>query len=125
MEASPSPPALSPFPTSPLRSRRAPTDPASGTFAGGPHPRPPPAFRRGLHPEAIHSVVWVDDTVYVTKTPLTHPAPAMLAAAGYAAVQCAPPRALNATGTAWPPTSVWASATTSDSIRLSASSILA
>jgi hypothetical protein len=29
----------------------------------------PPGLRRGLNPEAIHTVVWVDDTVFVTKTP--------------------------------------------------------
>jgi hypothetical protein len=31
-----------------------------------------PAQRRGLHDTALHSVVWVDDTVFVTKT-LPHP----------------------------------------------------
>ncbi len=32
----------------------------------------PPGLRRGLHSEALHSVVWVDDTVFITKTPV-HP----------------------------------------------------
>ena len=49
----------------------------------GPPPAPRPqtrrlpapadtTVRRGLHPEALHTVVWVDDTVFVTKTP-SHP----------------------------------------------------
>ena len=49
----------------------------------GPPPAPRPqtrrlpaptdtTVRRGLHPEALHTVVWVDDTVFVTKTP-PHP----------------------------------------------------
>ena len=32
-------------------------------------PLPTPTPRRGLGPEALHSAVWVDDAVYVTKTP--------------------------------------------------------
>jgi len=35
-------------------------------------PAAEPAQRRGLHDTALHSVVWVDDTVFVTKTP-PHP----------------------------------------------------
>jgi hypothetical protein len=38
--------------------------PASGLPAAS-----PTGLRRGLNPEALHSVVWVDDTVFVTKTP--------------------------------------------------------
>ena len=34
---------------------------------------PLPAVPRGLGPDALHSVVWVDDAVYITKTP-PHPA---------------------------------------------------
>ena len=34
-------------------------------------PAPPPT-RRGLHDTALHSAIWVDDTVFVTKTP-PHP----------------------------------------------------
>jgi hypothetical protein len=64
-------PTLPKSSTSPLRTRRAQPDPACGAFGGGPFPTRPPT-RRGLHPEAIHSVVWVDDIVYITKTP-PHP----------------------------------------------------
>ncbi len=28
-----------------------------------------PTTKRGLHPQALHTVVWVDDTVFATKTP--------------------------------------------------------
>ena len=31
-----------------------------------------PTVKRGLHPQALHTVVWVDDTVFATKTP-PHP----------------------------------------------------
>ena len=62
-------PSLPPPSSRPFRTRRAPPDPAPGDPTLGPSP---PSTRRGLHPEAIHSVVWVDDTVYITKTP-PHP----------------------------------------------------
>ena len=62
-------PVLPPSPSAPVRTRRAQPGPACGAPAAA---SPPLPTRRGLHPEAIHSVVWVDDTVYVTKTP-SHP----------------------------------------------------
>jgi hypothetical protein len=54
--------------------RRAPSwcgdsDPASSAT---------PVPRRGLGPEALHSVVWVDDTVFVTKTPPHQPCAGLL-----------------------------------------------
>jgi hypothetical protein len=54
--------------------RRAPPPPARATLP--PQPAlavaPPVATRRGLDDTALHSAVWVDDTVFVTKTP-PHP----------------------------------------------------
>ena len=51
-----------PDPTPPPRSRRLPP-PADGPSQFSPFDR------RGLQPTALHSAVWVDDTVFVTKTP--------------------------------------------------------
>ncbi len=58
---SPSPTLPKSSTSPPLRTRRVQPDPADGAFDGGSFPTCPPT-RRGLHPEAIHSVVWVDDT---------------------------------------------------------------
>ena len=52
--------------------RRAPAParrPHTRRAAPAPASPPPPAVRRGLHDTALHSAVWVDDTVFATKTP--------------------------------------------------------
>jgi hypothetical protein len=61
-----------PTPPAQPRSRRSPDPTLPSPPLLSPFPAPPPSSRRGLNPEAIHTSVWVDDTIFVNKTP-PHP----------------------------------------------------
>ena len=62
-----------PAPAQRAHTRRVPvaaSPPCPAALVASPEAKP--VQRRGLHDTALHSVVWVDDTVFVTKTP-PHP----------------------------------------------------